>query len=132
MPVYQSLRTQFHRAYLSSAQLLPELVHRLPVGRVPESKAKEIKSDIHAYFIPGNKFSLLAQLAETSNPAKCVVLYAHGGGYARGEAKMYMRYMERWERVAKQSGLDLVFLSVEYREWLKPFIENEYSDFAQL
>jgi hypothetical protein len=116
VPVYQSLRTQLHRAYLSSAQLLPEIVHRLPVGEVPESKAKEIKADFHAYFIPGDKFFLLSQLAKSPSQARCVVLFAHGGGYARGEAKMYMRYMERWERAAKESGLDLVFLSVEYRE----------------
>jgi len=29
---------------------------------------------------------------------------------------MYLKYMERWERVAAEEGLDLVFLSVEYRE----------------
>ncbi|KAF4996271.1 hypothetical protein FDECE_12515 [Fusarium decemcellulare] len=46
---------------------------------------------------------------------RCVALYAHGGGYARGEANMYVDYMERWVAVAKESGLDLVFLSVEYR-----------------
>jgi acetyl esterase/lipase len=46
---------------------------------------------------------------------KCVVLYAHGGGYARGEAKMYINYMERWVKAATLENLDMVFLSVEYR-----------------
>jgi len=74
-----------------------------------------VKSDFTAYLIPGNKSSLM-RIETAKRSSQCIVLYSHGGGYARGEAKMYLKYMERWERVAAEEGLDLVFLSVEYRE----------------
>jgi hypothetical protein len=96
--------------------ILPNLVYRLPVGPVPEVRAKEIQADFLAYLIPGNKPSLLSQIAKQSTKSQCIVLFAHGGGYARGEAKMYLNYMERWVEVAAEIGLDIVFLSVEYRE----------------
>lgn len=54
------------------------------------------------------------------DPSSCLVLYAHGGGYARGEARMYLNYMERWQREAEKVGLELTFLSVEYRMLLCP------------
>ena len=47
-----------------------------------------------------------------------VVLYGHGGGYARGEARMYVPYMKRWVEVAEEKGLQIVFLSIEYRRSL--------------
>jgi hypothetical protein len=116
---YQSLRIQFHRAYLSSCSAtFPDLAWRLPVGPVPEYKARLLNAEFTGYIIPGTK-SLKVIPGEPSSPTRCVALYAHGGGYARGEAKMYIGYMERWVRVASEHGLDLVFLSVEYRE-LKP------------
>ncbi|KAG4427851.1 hypothetical protein IFR05_016669 [Cadophora sp. M221] len=118
-PVYQDLRVRFQRAYLSSAALLfPDLVHRLPVGELPDSQAFPIRSSSHGfegYLIPGSKGPIIKDLASHNmRQGKCVVLYAHGGGYARGEARMYLNYMNRWERVASKTGLDLVFLSVEY------------------
>ncbi|KAJ5707659.1 hypothetical protein N7488_007460 [Penicillium malachiteum] len=113
--MYQSLRIQLHRAYLSScATTFPDLVYRLPVGQVPESRAKLIKSDFVGYLIPGNKSHLLSQISAKPSNSQCVILYAHGGGYARGEAKMYLDYMERWVRCARSKDLDIVFLSVEY------------------
>ena len=117
IPFYQSLRIQLHRAYLSSCSAtFPDLAWRLPVGPVSQSKAQLIQeAEFTGYLIPGTRCIQDIVEIDTKTP-KCVVLYAHGGGYARGEAKMYMSYMERWVSVAKESGLDLVFLSVEYRE----------------
>lgn len=118
VPVYQSLRIQLHRAYLSScASTFPDLVYRLPVGPVPERSAKPVSTpDFLGYVIPGRKTDLIEGAWVHAKPNQCVILYAHGGGYARGEAKMYLNYMKRWERVASTYGLDIVFLSVEYRE----------------
>jgi hypothetical protein len=116
IPNYQSLRVQFQRAYLSSCSAtFPDLTHRLPVGPVAETKAKQVGSDWTGYIIPGHK-SLKPLTAGDPGQSRCIALYAHGGGYARGEAKMYINYMERWVRVAAEAGLDLTFLSVEYRE----------------
>lgn len=110
LPTYQSMRIQLQRAYLSSAVMtFPDLTHRLPVGRMSSSRARQIDSSIPAYLVPG-----VRQLRGVNKP-KCVVLFAHGGGYARGEARMYVNYMERWVREAASKKLDLVFLSVEYR-----------------
>ena len=67
------------------------------------------------YVVPGSK-SFKEMRSETPEGRNCVVLYAHGGGYARGEARMYLNYMERWIRVAAKAGLNLCFISVEYRE----------------
>ncbi|KAK5400811.1 hypothetical protein LTR06_011232 [Exophiala xenobiotica] len=53
-------------------------------------------------------------MADKSHDMQCVAVYAHGGGYARGEARMYIRYMERWVRVAAEAGIHLTFVSVEY------------------
>lgn len=115
-PSHQSLRLQLQRAYLSSASLtFPDLTHRLPVGFVSANRARKL-DNVPAYLVPGSRV-----LSDFGGPKRenrrCVVLFAHGGGYARGEARMYLNYMERWVRAAAQAGLDLVFLTVEYREF---------------
>ncbi|KAK5045787.1 hypothetical protein LTR84_008880 [Exophiala bonariae] len=112
-PSHQSLRLQIQRAYLSSASLtFPDLTHRLPVGNVPARRARKLEN-IPAYLVPGSR-----ELSDFAGPKhetrRCVALFAHGGGYARGEARMYLNYMERWIRVAAQASLDLAFLTVEY------------------
>ncbi|EXJ66159.1 uncharacterized protein A1O5_10775 [Cladophialophora psammophila CBS 110553] len=114
-PRYQSLRTEFQRAYLASASIyLPDIVHRLPVQNCPESKAREVGKGWTGYLVPGSRD--LAEFAGGVAAAdrKAVVLYVHGGGYARGEARQYLRYYERWIREAAKAGLDLIFLTVEY------------------
>jgi hypothetical protein len=117
IPFYQSLRIQLHRAYLSSCSAtFPDLAWRLPVGPVSKDEARIIEADdFTGYLIPGTR-CVGDIVAIPKKVAKCVALYAHGGGYARGEAKMYISYMQRWVRSAKNAGLDLVFLSVEYRK----------------
>lgn len=115
---YQSTRVQLQRAYLlSCSSTFPDLTHRLPVGQVSQAKATKIgTTEFDGYVIPGTQSSVLDRLTKSDSPrTQCVALYAHGGGYARGEAKMYMNYMERWVQKARYSRLDLVFLSVEYR-----------------
>lgn len=116
LPVYQSLRIQLHRAYLSAAALtFPDLTHRLPVGNLSVQRARKVDESVPAYLIPGKR--QLSDFARKANGIqRCVVLYAHGGGYARGEARMYLKYMERWIASAAEKDLDLVFFSVEYRE----------------
>lgn len=115
-PFYQSVRLQVQRAYLSSAALtFPNLTHRLPVGNLPVKRARRINVQLPAYLIPGSQ-TLHEFLERETNHQKCVALFAHGGGYARGEARMYVNYMERWVRFAAESNLDLIFLSVEYRK----------------
>lgn len=112
LPRYQSFRTQIHRAYWSSSStIFFPIIHRLPVTGCPEARARKIGSGWTAYVIPGTQ-KLEAVVAE---PRTCVVVYAHGGGYARGEARMYLNYMERWQREAAELGLKIVFVSVEYR-----------------
>lgn len=117
VPSYQSLRLQLQRAYLSSASItFPDVTHRLPVGAVSEARAKHIRGlGFDAYLIPGARSDLLNQRPENGR-RRCIALYAHGGGYARGEAKMYLNYMERWVGVAAAEGIELAFLSVEYRK----------------
>ncbi|KAL2831018.1 alpha/beta-hydrolase [Aspergillus pseudoustus] len=111
-PVYQSLRTRIARAYLAAAAIhLPDIVHRLPVTACPSGRARKV-GDAHwkGYVVPGSH-----TLQEQESRGKLVVaLYAHGGGYVRGEARQYLNYMERWISVAVNRGIDLVFLSVEY------------------
>jgi acetyl esterase/lipase len=114
-PVYQSLRLQLQRAYLAAANVaFPDIVHRLPIGDVPQHRARKIDPALDAYLIPGSK-RLSTYTKGPQKGKRCVIIYAHGGGYARGEAKMYMNYMERWVERAAQADLDIVFLSVEYR-----------------
>ncbi|EXJ66286.1 uncharacterized protein A1O5_10438 [Cladophialophora psammophila CBS 110553] len=113
-PVYQPLRLQVHRAYLAAAALtFPNLTHRLPVGKLSAKPARKVDEGVPAYLIPGKR-----QLSEFARGGhgkqRCVVLFAHGGGYARGEARMYLKYMERWVAEAARKGLDLAFFSVEY------------------
>ncbi|KIW98145.1 uncharacterized protein Z519_01729 [Cladophialophora bantiana CBS 173.52] len=113
-PIYQSLRIQIFRAYLASAALtFPDLTHRLPVGRLSLQRARKIDESVPAYLIPGSR-DLSEFVLPTTKQQQCVVIYAHGGGYARGEARMYVNYMERWVREAREANLDLLFLSVEY------------------
>lgn len=112
LPQYQSLRLQFHRAYWSSSSYyFPEVIHRLPVTNCPETRARRVGSKFAGYVIPGT-----AQLAVSpGDKHRCIIIYAHGGGYARGEARMYLNYMDRWVNGAAEAGLEIVFLSVEYR-----------------
>lgn len=121
---YQSIRIQLQRAYLlSCSSTFPDLTHRLPVGQVSQARATQISTtEFNGYIIPGSQSPVLEGLAKSSHQTQCVALYAHGGGYARGEAKMYMNYMERWVRKARESGLDLAFLSVEYRRSIFTFL----------
>lgn len=122
-PSYQSLRLQLQRAYLSSATItFPDLTHRLPVTRQPIARVRKLEGNVPAYLIPGSgsleDFS--ASISDQATPKvrrqKCVALFAHGGGYARGEARMYLNYMERWVREAAVAHIDLAFVSVEYRK----------------
>lgn len=121
LPRYQPLRTQVQRAYWASCStLFPELIHRLPItaASCPQSRARRIgTADWTAYVIPGSKsLDTVAQetvSAESSTPV--IVVYAHGGGYARGEARMYLNYMERWQKEISKLDVDLTFVSVEYR-----------------
>lgn len=117
-PSYQSVRIQTHRAFLSATSTaFPDLARRLPVGDLGPARARKIQHTCATYLIPGNRdLSQFAAAQPQHQKKRCVALYAHGGGYARGEAKMYVDYMERWVMIAGEVGLDLVFLSVEYRE----------------
>ncbi|KIX09202.1 uncharacterized protein Z518_00281 [Rhinocladiella mackenziei CBS 650.93] len=113
-PVYQPLRVQIERAYLAAASLtFPDLTHRLPVGNLSPKRARRVDDTVPAYLIPGTR-----ELSDYARPVdekqRCVVLYAHGGGYARGEARMYVNYMERWIASSAQANLDLAFFTVEY------------------
>ncbi|KAL3472691.1 alpha/beta-hydrolase [Aspergillus californicus] len=111
LPRYQSVRLQLHRAYWSSSSYyFPEIIHRLPVTNCPEALARSVGSKFTGYVIPGT-----VELAVSpGDQRRCVVIYAHGGGYARGEARMYLNYMDRWVKGAGEAGLEIVFLSVEY------------------
>jgi len=113
LPRYQTFRTQIHRAYWSSAStFLFPLIHRLPVIGCPETRARKVGDGWTAYVIPGTK-----QLDTVAvSPGTCVIVYAHGGGYARGEARMYLNYMEHWQSEAAKRGLEIIFVSVEYRK----------------
>ncbi|KAF9781428.1 hypothetical protein IL306_014047 [Fusarium sp. DS 682] len=114
-PSYQSLRIQIHRAFLSAASTtFPDLPRRLPVGKLDPARARVIFECPTAYVIPGSYEP--SKFFETRLPEgkRCVVVYAHGGGYARGEATMYVDYMERWIKVANEQGLELAFVTVEY------------------
>ncbi|KIW78550.1 hypothetical protein Z517_08388 [Fonsecaea pedrosoi CBS 271.37] len=98
----------------------PELVHRLPILASPTRAQRVEGKTWMGYVIPGT--SDLESIANGESHGQseaasrtCVVLFAHGGGYARGEARMYLRYMERWIRFAREKkGMDLVFVTIEY------------------
>ncbi|KAH0842475.1 hypothetical protein FOPE_07489 [Fonsecaea pedrosoi] len=118
-PVFQSLRLQIQRAYLGAAALtFPDLTHRLPVGDLSRRRARQVDEKVPAYLIPGTRgLSDFAQPKDDGKKQRCVVLFAHGGGYARGEARMYVNYLERWVAESARRDLDLAFYSVEYREF---------------
>ncbi|KAL4889494.1 alpha/beta-hydrolase [Aspergillus ambiguus] len=113
-PHVQSFRLRLHRAYwASSSYYFPELIHRLPVTNCPSTRARRVGSDWTGYIIPGTK-DIGGSKSDDAIAAPCVIVYAHGGGYARGEARMYLNYMERWVSEARKTGIDLMFVSVEY------------------
>ncbi|KIW25996.1 uncharacterized protein PV07_09128 [Cladophialophora immunda] len=113
IPTYQTFRQQIQRAYLSSTSVhFPELPHRLPVTGCSEAEARRIGKDWIGYVIPGT--SNLDDAASSSRHAARVVLYAHGGGYLAGEARMYRNYMTRWVQAASLQDIKLTFVSVEY------------------
>lgn len=125
-PGYLSLRTQLQRAYLASAALhFPSFVHRLPVTHCPSDRARKVGTGWTGYVIPGRRF-LSDFTSESPDLKRCVVLYAHGGGYAWGEARQYLNYMERWVLAASKLGIDLAFLSVEYRKHVPTRFPNIY------
>ena len=106
---YQSVRLQLQRAYLSSCSAtFPDLTHRLPVGPVPDNKAKRVGTDFTGYLIPGYK-NLKADAVRHSGHSSCVILYAHGGGYARGEAKMYIKLYGKMGTRSRRSWLEHCF-----------------------
>jgi acetyl esterase/lipase len=116
-PHYQSLRIEIQRAYLSSTSLFfPTFTHRLPADYGPNEAAPIQGKGWRGYVIPGPDTNILRHAIGDGNVR--VVLYGHGGGYARGEARMYVPYMQRWVAVAREQGVEVVFLSVEYREHL--------------
>lgn len=125
-PRYQTLRIELQRAYLTSASLcFPDLTFCLPT-KYPESDALPVAGKgWTGYVVPGGRHpeSVLEEVASVSEHR--VVLFAHGGGYARGEARMYVPYMRRWVTGAKERGLKLVFLSVEYSAYTKVIPENQ-------
>ncbi|KAH7127791.1 Alpha/Beta hydrolase protein [Dactylonectria estremocensis] len=111
---YQSFRTLVQRAYWSSAYgTFRQLIHRLPVVRCPETRARRVGSDWTGYIIPGTK-RLDNLPSAPADLVSCVAVYAHGGGYGFGEARMYLNYMDRFVSDAEKVGLDITFLSVEY------------------
>ncbi|CZT14615.1 uncharacterized protein RCC_12209 [Ramularia collo-cygni] len=113
-PRYQSLRIEIQRAFQTSASLhFRTFTHRLP-AEYPPSDARPVSGRGFAgYLVPGQKLHSVEDLGNSPKNAK-VVLYAHGGGYAIGVARMYVPYMKRWANLAKERGIELVFLSVEY------------------
>lgn len=130
-PRYQSLRIEIQRAYLSSTSLyFPTFTHRLPADYGRSDAAPINGKGWSGYVIPGPDPHVLKQA--TRNGKLRVVLYGHGGGYARGEARMYVPYMKRWVAAAKQKGLDMVFLSVEYRKPLSQSDRNASNHGNQL
>ena len=119
-PRYQPLRTDLQRAYLASASIhLPDIVHRLPITGCPEKRARRIGKDWAGYIVPGVRELAEFQTSSSDRNNQCVILYAHGGGYARGEALQYLRYYERWITIGAASGLDVIFLTVEYSEFFR-------------
>lgn len=115
-PRYQTLRIALQRIYLISCTLCyPDLPHRLPVS-YSQKKARSVAGKgWKGYIIPGNDDSETEK--SPYDGKSIVVLFAHGGGYARGEARMYVPYMLRWVKVASEQGLEIVFCTVEYREF---------------
>lgn len=117
-PTYQPLRIQLQRCYLAACSLhFPDLTHRLPTDEVHVTVARYLdKKGWKAYVIPGtvSPRHSFAKDRVLDRPG-AVIIYAHGGGYARGEAKMYLNYFQRWVKVAAERGIDIVFVSVEYR-----------------
>ncbi|KAF9892983.1 hypothetical protein FE257_012394 [Aspergillus nanangensis] len=116
LPRYQSLRQLLHRAYWSSSSYyFPELIHRLPVTDCAPTRARKVGADWTGYVIPGTHDLESYGVTKTAGGVPwCVVIHAHGGGYARGEARMYLNYMERWVKGAEEAGLEITFLGVEY------------------
>lgn len=132
-PAYQPLRIQLQRCYLAACSLhFPDLTHRLPADEVHVTKARFLdKKGWKAYVIPGtvSPRHSFAKDRALERPG-AVIIYAHGGGYARGEAKMYLNYFERWVKVAAERGMDIVFVSVEYREFEHRRLDLAESDRA--
>ncbi|KAH7064051.1 Alpha/Beta hydrolase protein [Paraphoma chrysanthemicola] len=112
-PRYQSLRIEAQKAYLSSTALhFPQFTHRLPADYSERLATPIAGKGWHGYTISGES---PRSIKDAANPKLLtIVLYAHGGGYARGEARMYLWYFKRWIAVAKSKGLEVMFLSVEY------------------
>lgn len=108
---YQSFRTQIFRGYLIATFAIPTL----PV-EASDSEAKPIEEEgkWKGYLIPGTRDLQDFAGKSISTGRRVVALYAHGGGYGWGEARQYLSYMREWVKRAKLTGIELVFLSVEY------------------
>lgn len=117
-PRYHSVRIEAQKAYLSSTSLhFPTLTHRLPATYSEQQATPITGKGWNGYIISGETPHSLAEATDSN--VLTVVLYAHGGGYVRGEARMYLWYFKRWIAVAKTKGLEIIFVSVEYRTYFR-------------
>lgn len=118
-PRYQSFRLKLQRAWWATcATYAPNLIHLLPADDYPDTRARKVgNSEWTGFIVPGTRqLRNVAKLLQSSSSQQCVIVFVHGGGYARGEARMYLRFMERWQAQARLHGLEVTFLSVEYRK----------------
>ncbi|KAH8754663.1 Alpha/Beta hydrolase protein [Hyaloscypha sp. PMI_1271] len=108
-----SLHTETARCYLgASLSCFVELIFSAPPGLGPDDfEAVKLKGVPAVLVPPGKKLETLSRQTERT----VVLLYAHGGGYAFGEALMYIDAYKRWIREAEANGLCLIIVSVDYR-----------------
>lgn len=114
-------RTQLYRCYLGGFLAnFWDLLFKAPLNLKKSRYADEKLGGVPCVIIPRDAAAALQEskhqdiTTQGQQQKPLILLYAHGGGYAFGEPLMYIETYERWIRRAKEQGLKLVVVSVDY------------------
>lgn len=110
-----TLRTQVVRCmYGSFLANFSDIVFKAPPNLREEDYRSENFGGVSSVVIPRHA-DLSSSVSKQSN--SLVLLYGHGGGFYFGEPLMYISTYKRWVKVAKEDGVELIIVSVDYRKW---------------
>jgi hypothetical protein len=108
-----TLRTQIVRCiYGSFLANFWDILFKAPPNLREEDYKSEKIGGVPSVVIPRHA-SLSSSFSKPST--SLILLYGHGGGFYFGEPLMYISTYKRWIKEAKEKGVELIIVSVDYR-----------------